>query len=56
MQQEPRRIGELPLEVHLPARLSDEERAKLERAGRACPVHKSLHPDVKAEIVFIFDV
>ncbi len=56
MQQEPRRIGDLPLEVHLPARLSDDERAKLERAGRACPVHKSLHPDVKAEIVFIFDV
>lgn len=56
MQQEPRRIGDLPLEVHLPARLSDDERAKLERAGRACPVHKSLHPDVRAETVFVFDV
>lgn len=56
MQSEPRRIGRLPLEVHLPARLSEDERGKLERAGRACPVHKSLHPDVQVEMSFVFDV
>jgi putative redox protein len=56
MQQEPRRIGELPLEVHLPASLADHDRQKLERAGLACPVHKSLHPDIKAHITFVYDV
>ena len=56
MAQEPRRIGSLPLVVHLPARLSSDDRGKLERAGRACPVHKSLHPDMQAELSFIFDV
>jgi putative redox protein len=56
MQQEPRRIGKLPLQVHLPAHLSEVDRVKLERAGRACPVHKSLHPDVQVELSFFFDV
>jgi putative redox protein len=56
MQGEPRRIGNIPLEVHLPESLSDQDRRKLERAGLACPVHKSLHPDVKAEITFVYDV
>lgn len=56
MQTEPRRIGSIPLEVHLPSSLQDHERQKLERAGLSCPVHKSLHPEVKAEIKFIYDV
>jgi uncharacterized OsmC-like protein len=56
MQSEPRRIGSLPLEVHMPKALSEQERQKLERAGLACPVHKSLHPEVKAEIAFVYDV
>ena len=56
MQSDPRRVGQMPLVVHLPSRLADEERRKLEAAGRACPVHKSLHPDVKAEITYIYDV
>jgi putative redox protein len=56
MQSEPRRIGNIPLEIHMPKALGDQERQKLERAGNACPVHKSLHPEVKAEITFIYDV
>jgi putative redox protein len=56
MQQEPRRIGNIPLTVHLPSGLGDAERRRLEAAGRACPVHKSLHPEVKAEIQFLYDV
>ena len=56
MSAEPRRVGNIPLEVHLPQALTDEERGKVERAGRACPVHKSLHPDVKAEITFVYDL
>lgn len=56
MRQEPRRIGSLPLVVHLPATLAEEERRKLEAAGRACPVHKTLHPEVEAEITYLYDV
>lgn len=56
MQSEPRRIGHIPLEVHLPESLTEQDRRKLERAGLACPVHKSLHPEVKAEITFVYDV
>ncbi|NDF16177.1 OsmC family peroxiredoxin [bacterium] len=56
MQSEPRRIGNIPLEVHLPESLTEQDRRKLERAGLACPVHKSLHPEVKAEITFVYDV
>lgn len=56
MQSEPRRIGNVPLTVHMPKALSEQDRQKLERAGLACPVHKSLHPDVKAEITFLYDV
>ena len=56
MQTEPRRIGYLPLRVHLPRRLSEAERSRLEAAGRACPVKKSLHPDVQAEIEYAYDV
>jgi putative redox protein len=56
MQSEPRRIGNIPLTVHMPRALSEQDRQKLERAGLACPVHKSLHPDVKAEISFLYDV
>ena len=49
-----RRIGALPLTVILPASLPADYRAKLENAARTCPVHKSLHPDVRAEISFIY--
>ena len=37
MQTEPRRIGQIPLVVHLPEALADHERQKLERAGLAVP-------------------
>lgn len=50
-----RRIGALPLRVVLPKSLPEAYREKLENAARACPVHKSLHPDVKAEITFSYE-
>jgi putative redox protein len=48
----PRRIVRLPVVLRLPAKMSEVQRQKLENAGRACPVHKSLHPDISAPIVF----
>ena len=52
----PRRIGHLPLTVHLPASVSAEMRPILERVAHTCPVHASLHPDVDAPIEFHYDL
>ncbi|MCA8952825.1 MAG: OsmC family protein [Planctomycetes bacterium] len=46
----PRRIGRLPVEVNVPGTFSADEKKKLEAAAHGCPVHKSLHPDIEAEI------
>jgi uncharacterized OsmC-like protein len=50
-----RRIAALPLRIVMPASIPADYRAKLENAARACPVHKSLHPDVKIEIAFVYE-
>ncbi|MDQ2798340.1 MAG: OsmC family protein [Armatimonadota bacterium] len=56
MNASPRRIGHLPLTVHLPASVSDEMRSALERVAHSCPVHASLHPDVDVPIMFHYDL
>jgi putative redox protein len=60
MVQEPvRRIGTLRVTIRVPsdkaARLSAEERKKLETAAMHCPVHKSLHPDIQQLIEFVYE-
>jgi putative redox protein len=52
MANDPRRIKALPVQVRMPAYLTAEQRAKLERVAHHCPVHKSLHPDISATIEF----
>ncbi|WP_058186143.1 OsmC family protein [Terracidiphilus gabretensis] len=48
----PRKIQQLAVKIHMPHGVSEENRLKLERAAHACPVHKSLHPDVALPISF----
>ena len=48
----PRRIAELVLEIHMPAGLSPEHRARMEETAHGCPVARSLHPDVKLPLRF----
>lgn len=50
----PRRIGKLALKITLPASFDEDYRRKMENTARACPVHKSLHPDVEIPIEFIY--
>ena len=47
-----RRIRELAVHIHNPVKLSERDQKKFERAALTCPVHKSLHPDIKMPIVF----
>lgn len=50
--QPPRRIARLTCGFTVPANLTDDEITKLRRAAETCPVHRSLHPDVKVELDF----
>jgi putative redox protein len=48
----PRRIVRLPVEVTIPARLSDEDKQRLQNAAATCPVKNSLHPEIEIPIVW----
>ncbi|MFC7358178.1 OsmC family protein [Jejudonia soesokkakensis] len=48
----PRRISEIKIVFNLPGGVSEKHRAILENAGNTCPVHFSLHPDIKKDITF----
>jgi len=56
MEADPRRIGEVVVDFHLPAGVSytDKEKALLENAARTCPVALSLHPEIKQTVQFIY--
>ena len=47
-----RRVGRLELRFEMPAGIPAEARKPLERAAHTCPVHQSLHPDVKVDTSF----
>jgi len=51
-----RRVGELRVSITYPAGLdlSDKDRTKLERIVHTCPVHQSLHPDIRIDAEFIY--
>ncbi|MBL8956656.1 MAG: OsmC family protein [Myxococcaceae bacterium] len=50
----PRRIAELTLQIDMPAGTKPEHRARLEEIARGCPVARSLHPDVKVPMTFVY--
>lgn len=58
IQQPVRRIGQLTVTITIPAdkaaKISAADRSKLEAAAKACPVHKSIHPDVQMPIEFVW--
>ncbi|MBN8692908.1 MAG: OsmC family protein [Bacteroidetes bacterium] len=55
MYADPRRIGEIHVTVTMPKlNYSEKERKMYEHAAFTCPVAKSLHPDIKQEIKFIW--
>ena len=52
MAAEPRRISEIHITFQMNLVADAKTKTILERTGMTCPVHFSLHPDIKKEIVF----
>jgi len=50
----PRRIDRLTVRIHVPHALSVEDQQKMERAAHACPVHRSLHPEIQMQLEFMW--
>ncbi|MFA6318564.1 MAG: OsmC family protein [Elusimicrobiota bacterium] len=50
MREKPRMIASFSGTIRLPAGLSDKARAKVLACVEACPVHRSLHPDIKVDL------
>ena len=51
----PRRVDAVPVTIRLPASLTPEQRETLEHAARTCPVERSLSPDVRREVTFVYE-
>jgi len=56
MAADPRRVSEVKIKLYFPKELSLNEKDKtiLERIAHTCPVARSLHPDLKQEVEFIW--
>ncbi|MBX9769248.1 MAG: OsmC family protein [Bdellovibrionales bacterium] len=54
MANNPRRIETLKVHITLPASLSSEHRKRMEEIAGTCPVHRSLHPDIKLPMTFVY--
>lgn len=54
MASSPRRIERVELEIHMPAGLSDGQRAKLERAALTCPVKNTLSEQTETPVSFLY--
>jgi uncharacterized OsmC-like protein len=52
MAENPRRVLEIHVEMHFKGGFSEKDRSLLEHTALACPVAKSLHPDIKQKIRF----
>ncbi len=51
MSASPRRVGKLTLKITLPQHIGAADRKKYLEYIKACPVHRSLHPDIVVEII-----
>lgn len=49
-----RRIGKITVILKMAAGIDPAKRSILEHAAHTCPVHKSIHPDVKLEISVVY--
>lgn len=52
----PRRVGKLIVRIQCSQSFSLEIREKLEKAALECPVHQSLHPEIRKEFDFVWGI
>lgn len=52
MQNSPRKIARLNVKIFMPASITTDHRAELEKIATTCPVYRSLCPDVQKPIEF----
>jgi putative redox protein len=50
----PRKVSRLTVAIRVPLTTSPENQQRLENAAHACPVKKSLHPDIETPIEFVW--
>jgi uncharacterized OsmC-like protein len=55
MVNDPRRIGRLTTEVHIPLPPDHPQRELLEKTGLGCPVHRSLPPEMERPTKFFWE-
>ena len=56
MLKDPRRVGQIDVTLHFPRLgLPEDQRSTLETTGNNCPVAKSLHPDLKMNIQYVWN-
>jgi uncharacterized OsmC-like protein len=51
----PRRVDAVPVTIRLSASLTPEQREMLEHAARHCPVERSLAPEIRRDVQFIYE-
>ena len=54
MAKNPRRIGEMKIKIKCSQKINRDEREKLERAAKTCPVSGSLNENLKETFEFIY--
>lgn len=54
MRSDPRRVDAIPVRIRMPAGLTGEQRARLEAVARSCPVERSLLPEIRREMEFLY--
>ena len=56
MSSNPRMISEINITINLMKDLSKKDRLILERAAKSCPVSRSIHPNIKKNIIFNYSI
>lgn len=50
-----RMIASIEIAIYMPKGIPIDKRLLLENAAHTCPVHRSLHPDIKISIIFHYE-
>ena len=55
MRADPRRVDAIPVTIRMPAGLTEEQRQRLEGVARSCPVERSLLPEIRRDVRFVYE-